>query len=170
MASAVPGFVVQLRDRSARSDEQIEPLARSLRAVAGIKLVVNRRLALASRIGADGLHAPPGELPMAAELAWRSAPAHDDTEVITARNAGATAIFVSPIFDVPGKGSPRGLGALRTARALAPQCVIIALGGIDAHRAAACYEAGANGVAVMRALLDAPDPVLVAKCLVRSSG
>lgn len=169
MAPVVPGFMVQLRDRSDRDDGEVEPLARSLRAVAGVKLVVNRRLALARRVGADGFHAPSSEL-AAPDFAWRSAPAHHDGDVVAARDAGATAIFISPIFDVPNKASTRGLEALRRARALAPRCVIVALGGIDEHRAAACYEAGADGVAVMRALLDAPDPIHVAKCLVRSGG
>ena len=45
---------------------------------------------------------------------------------------------------------------------------IVALGGIDPNTAKACFDAGANAVAVMRALLDAQSPGDVAKCLVPS--
>jgi thiamine-phosphate pyrophosphorylase len=167
-AVAAPDFAVQLRDRTERSDDSLFALASELRSVSA-HFVVNRRLALARRVGADGFHAPAGELGGARDFAWRSAPAHSDEDVPLARHAGATAVFVSPIFDTPNKGAARGVAALARARALLPRAVrVIALGGIDATNASACYEAGADDVAVMRALLDAPDPAAIAKCLVRS--
>ena len=167
-AIARPEVVVQLRDRTERSDESLLPLAEALReatARGGAKLVVNRRLALARRVSADGLHAPAGELHRAASFAWRSAPSHDDDEVRAALAAGATAVLVSPIFATPDKAPPRGVRALRAARALAPRATLVALGGVDASNATECYEAGATGVAVVRALLDAPDPAGVASAL-----
>jgi thiamine-phosphate pyrophosphorylase len=79
-------------------------------------------------------------------------------------------VLVSPIFDTPGK-VPRGVEALRTARAMRPDVSLFALGGINAANAMTCYRAGATGVAVMRALLDAADPAAVARALlVRSAG
>jgi thiamine-phosphate pyrophosphorylase len=169
-AASVPGFSVQLRDRSGRTDEELMPLASSLREIttrANGLLVVNRRLALARRALADGFHAPAADLDPARDFSWRSAPVHDDEELLAAREHGATAVFVSPIFSTSGK-TPRGTAALRTARAAAPNLEIVALGGIDSNGAKACFEAGANAVAVMRALLDAESPGEVAKCLVPS--
>jgi thiamine monophosphate synthase len=42
---------------------------------------------------------------------------------------------------------------------------VYALGGVDGPRAAACKDAGADGVAVIRALLDADDVTAVASRL-----
>lgn len=122
--------------------------------------------------------------------AWISTPAHADDDVRVARSAGATMVLVSPIFASPGKGAPRGVDALTRARARADAAVtvafagavtaaradggtaaradalaVLALGGVDASRAAACADAGADGVAVIRALLDAEDAAATARAL-----
>ncbi len=156
------GFAVQLRDRTDRSDEDLFLLAQTLREIAPL-LIVNRRFDLARRIRADGVHAPSNELERARDFSFRSAPAHSDEELQNATIA--TCALISPIFAVPGKIAARGLDAIRSARALAPAMTIVALGGIDASNARACFEAGADGVAVMRALLDASDPAEVAQRL-----
>lgn len=169
VAPAVAGFAVQLRDRSARTDDEILPFATRLREITsrhGAMLVVNRRFDLARRIGADGVHAPVAEMESESESAWwRSAPAHSDADVQRARDAGLDAVLVSPIFSVPGKALARGLGAIRAACALAPELQVIALGGVDADNAARCVGAGASGVAVIRALLDAEDPAAIVRAL-----
>ncbi|HSQ64524.1 MAG TPA: thiamine phosphate synthase [Polyangiaceae bacterium] len=167
-ARAVPGFAVQLRDRSDRSDDELLPFARRLREITsrhGATLIVNRRFELGRRVGADGVHAPVLEAEAETERTWRSAPAHSDEDVRRARDAGVDAVLVSPIFEVPGKGLARGLGAIRTACALAPELQVLALGGVNMGNAAQCVEAGASGVAVIRALLDAADPAGAARTL-----
>lgn len=90
--------------------------------------------------------------------AWISVPAHSDDDVVRARDEGATAVYVSPIFETPGKGPPRGLDAIRRARELAGPMRVYALGGIDVGSAKACIDAGADGVAVIRAVVAARDP------------
>jgi thiamine-phosphate diphosphorylase len=82
---------------------------------------------------------------------WISVPAHTDDDVDAARRDGATAVYVSPIFTTPGKGPPRGLEAIRSARTRAGSMLIYALGGVDASNAEDCVRAGADGVAVIRA-------------------
>jgi thiamine-phosphate pyrophosphorylase len=95
-----------------------------------------------------------------------SAPAHTDQDVDVAARAGAHAILVSPIWSTPNKGVPRGLEALRAARArVGGGLLVVALGGVDGSRAAACKEAGADGVAVIRALLNARDVAMEASRL-----
>ena len=155
--SSVDGFAMQLRDRTERTDEDLLPLARELRAIVPM-LIVNRRVDLARRVRADGIHGE--ELP--ADFAWRSSPAHDAKQLQNARNAGANAALVSPIFASPGKGAPRGVSALREARAMAPDMTIVALGGIDETNARACREAGADAVAVIRAIFESRDPAALA--------
>ncbi len=165
-----PRVAIQLRDRSTRTDDELFPLASRLRELTtktGATLIVNRRLELARRISADGFHAPGSDLPR--EFAWRSAPVHDDLELQTARIAGATAALLSPIFRAPGKSAPIGLGALRAARAREPDLAIYALGGVDETNARSCHEAGADGVALIRAIFEATDAARVAKCVLSTS-
>ena len=121
-------------------------------------LIVNRRVDLARRVRADGVHGE--DLP--SELAWRSSPAHDTHQLQNARISGANAALVSPIFASPDKAAPRGVSALREARAIAPEMTLVALGGIDATNARACREAGADAVAVIRAIFESSDPAAVA--------
>ena len=65
---------------------------------------------------------------------------------------------LSPMFASPRKGEPLGVARFRTLRASVPSMHVLALGGIDASNAAIAREAGADGVAVIRAVLAAPDP------------
>ena len=78
--------------------------------------------------------------------------------------------MLGPIFATPSKarlGAPLGLEPLA---AVAPVAAgrVLAIGGIDAERAAAVRAAGACGVAVIRAILDAADPGTAAAALVRA--
>jgi thiamine-phosphate pyrophosphorylase len=160
-------FIVQLRDKVSAHDER----ERAARAIleAGVRLVVNGTPEEAARLGAYGVHLP-GDAPdiesaraVLGERAWISVPAHDDAAVERAVAGGATAALVSPIFETPGKGPARGVEALTRACSIAQgRSKIIALGGIDSRRAASCLRAGADGIAVIRELFDAPDPARAA--------
>lgn len=157
---------VQLRAKATAPDEHAAA-AHALRARTGdlgMPFFVNGDLALARRVGADGVHVPVATIGRArAELgddARVTSPAHDRAELEAAIDAGASAVLVSPIFATPGKGRPRGLDALTEARAIVaaetgrPAPFLYALGGVDGANAPACRRAGADGVAVIRALLD----------------
>lgn len=156
-------LVVQFRDKVSPSEER----ARAATAImaTGARTVINGTPEEASRLGTFGVHLP-GDTPDIAharevlgDAAWVSIAAHDDDAITRAAFGGATAALVSPIYEVPGKAAPRGIEALTRARALSASRVrIIALGGIDSRRAAACVQAGADGIAVIRAIFDAPDP------------
>lgn len=175
-------FAVQLRDkvreraRVARFAERLRRVTRDVEAL----LVVNGDPALASQIGADGVHLG-REAPSVAEAraacgaaAWVSVAAHSDEAVRLAVQAGADAALVCPVFPTepvsemrlrvagprttPTK-TPRGVGAIASARALAPRPFkLFALGGVHAGNAGSCVDAGADGVALIRALLGRGDP------------
>jgi len=160
-----PRVIVQLRDKRAEDPHALESLLRVLRARTNAFLVMNTiRPGALPKIEVDGLHVPCMMQAIEAALrqhAFVSVPAHTDADVAIADRAGATAALVSPIFDVPGKGAARGVDALRSP---AVKTRLYALGGItEPSRAAACIEAGAFGIAVIRALLDARDPEEVAR-------
>jgi thiamine-phosphate pyrophosphorylase len=114
------------------------------------------------------------------EKAWVSVAAHSDDAVTAAVKHGADAALVSPIFptappvfrsetrvrvarasDAPGarEKTPRGVDALRSARAVAKDALrLYALGGVNEVNTRACLDAGADGVAVIRALLASESP------------
>ena len=173
-AAASGTLAVQVRDRGRRP----EALARELRALTrahGAMLLVNRDVALAVEIGADGVHfggdpIDPSARAALGRAAFLTVAAHTDDDVRAAISSGADAALVSPIFETPGKGSPRGANAIVRARAVAPSMPIYALGGVDASNVAACLAAGANGVAVIRAILGAADAGAAARALDASFG
>lgn len=177
VATALPpgALAVQVRDKS-RPRTELAAFAASIAIIAartGTLLVINGDPEIAHAVGAPGIHLGARTMSVAEArsrggpgVRWVSVAAHSDDDVRAASTSGADAALVSPIFAVPGKSAPRGLHALEAARALAPRSLAIyALGGIDAPRAAACRSAGAEGVAVVRALLGASDPKAEARAL-----
>jgi thiamine-phosphate pyrophosphorylase len=165
---------IHLRDKT-RVRRELRPLAARLAALSRAHealFVVNGDVELATEVGADGVHLGGDAPPIAAAReafpdGWISVAAHSDEDVGRAVASGASAVFVSPIFPTPGKGPARGIGVLESAARLARgRLAVYALGGIDVSRARACREAGAEGVAVIRALLEATDPALTAQAIV----
>jgi thiamine-phosphate pyrophosphorylase len=156
-------FAVMYRDKSSPSDER----ARAMTALVatGARTIANGTPEEALRLRAYGVHLA-GDAPDIAAAravlgddAWISIAAHDDAAVERAVAGGATAVLVSPIFDTPGKGPPRGVEALTRARAIARDRLrVIALGGVDSRRAASCARAGADGIAMIRAIFETADP------------
>jgi thiamine-phosphate pyrophosphorylase len=168
------GLLVQLRDKES-SEAELALAARALRDVTRLAravLVINGPAALALAVGADGVHLPSAAPSAGATLASCVAAArgllgesalvtaatHDDDELRAAASSGATAALVSPIFTTPGKGPARGVAAIESARAIVdasrrtPALLVYALGGVTPENAGACCAAGADGVAVIRAL------------------
>lgn len=91
---------------------------------------------------------------------------HDRAELVRACDDGLDYVTLSPVTATgskPGYGPALGVAglrdlvtALRTERADAP--AVLALGGVDADNAGYWVEAGADGVAVMGAVMRAADP------------
>jgi len=165
---------VQLRDK-VRGGRALHALAVRLAALCrefAAPFYVNDRLDVALAVGADGVHLGGASIDVAdartllGPSAFVSVAAHDPAEVERASSLGASAAIVSPIFETPGKGPARGTALLAAARARAGGLRIYALGGIDASRVAPCVAAGADGVAVVRALWSAADPGVAAFDLV----
>jgi thiamine-phosphate pyrophosphorylase len=162
---------VQLREKDLPGRALFE-LAAALREVtraAGAALFVNDRVDIALAVGADGVHlggrslAPLDAARVAPRLAI-AASTHTRPEVeaaARARGLGADVRFAvfGPVWDTPSKrpyGAPTGVEALRDAAGVG--LPLLALGGITAARVPACLQAGASGVACIRAVLEAPDP------------
>ncbi len=165
---------VQLREKDL-GGRALLALARALRqacAEAGQLLLVNDRVDVALAAGADGVHLPAAGIP-AAEARRLAGPdllvavsCHGAAEVRRARDGGADFATFGPLYDTPSKrafGPPLGLGPLREAAALG--LPLVGLGGVDAARAAEVRAAGAAGVGVVRAWLEAEDPATAVRAI-----
>ena len=146
--------VVQLRVKGAATEEVA--VAGAGFAELGVTFVVNDDVEAALALGADGVHL--GQADEGAEraraaglLLGRSA-----STLEQALAADADYLGVGPVWATPSKEDadpPIGLAGLREIAA-AVSVPVIAIGGVDATNAAQCVEAGAAGVAVVRAATD----------------
>lgn len=163
VVAATPACV-WLRGRGAGA-RAVLATARALRAVTrgeGSALVVGDRLDVAALCEADGVHLPgrgvSPEDARALTKGWLSAAIHDAAEVDAARGR-VDVMVLSPFGAVAGKGSALGAEGFAALRRRAGDCAVIALGGVTGPaEVRAALGAGADGVAVRRALLDAGDP------------
>lgn len=158
---------VQLREKDLDGRSLLQ-LARALRQVTarhGARLFVNDRADVALAAGADGVHLGASALGPADVRAFApglqiALSTHAAAEVLRHRDAPWLSFVVfGPVFETPSKrayGPPLGLSALRDA--CGAGLPVVAIGGLDGDRAPACRQAGAAGVAVIRAVFSAVDP------------
>jgi thiamine-phosphate pyrophosphorylase len=176
-AAALEGgaTVIQLRDKAATTRTLVEEglALRELTRQHGALLIVNDRVDVALAVDADGAHVGQDDLPAA--LARRllgpqrilGVSAGNLAEAEQAIAAGADYLGVGPIYPTRGKadaGPATGVALLReiAARYSTP---LVAIGGINAANAAAVIEAGACGVAVITAVVNAEDVTGAARAL-----
>ncbi len=177
--AAVAGGVtcVQLREKACGTREFIEE-ARAVQAAlrgTGVPLVINDRVDVALAVGAGGVHL--GQRDMALADARRLGPpgwivgvsAESVADAVRAEREGADYVGASPVFATPTKAdhaAPLGLAGLRAIRA-AVKLPVVAIGGIHAGNARDVIRAGADGLAVVSAIMAAGDPRAAAEALRR---
>jgi thiamine-phosphate pyrophosphorylase len=147
------GEVAVLLRRPGASDRQL--LAEAARLRGPVPLLMHRRPDLARLVGAVGVHLPERGLPIsdARRLLGPEAVVgvsrHDRAGLAAAD--GADYATLSPFFAVRGKNPPLGVVGFRAARDGAPDGLrVLALGGLTPTNARDAFEAGADGVAVLR--------------------
>lgn len=130
----------------------------------GVALWVNGRLDVALAAGC-GCHAPEAYPPVPAGLAPLSRPLHALADF--PERVQADQLLLSPVFATPGKGAPLGAEGLHRWLDALPPCSgrLLALGGITPGNAAALKHPRLAGVAVIRALWEAPEPARVVAAL-----
>lgn len=153
--------VLQLRLKDVPTDELVRrgrPF-RDLSAEHGATFVVNDDVAAAAALGADGVHL--GREDEGLERAREEGlvvglSAQTVVEAVAVDRERPDYIGAGPVWPTPTKtGAPvLGLDGLRAVCA-AVAAPVVAIGGIDATNASACIDAGAAGVAVVRASADA---------------
>ncbi|MDX9841156.1 MAG: thiamine phosphate synthase [Desulfobulbus sp.] len=175
--AAIRGGVscVQLREKGCSTREFMDEarLLKALLAGTGVPLFINDRLDVALAVGADGVHLGQNDLPivdarrLVGDRMIIGISAESVADAIRAEAEGADYIGASPVFTTPTKtdtAPPLGLAGLRAIRR-AVRLPIVAIGGIDDDNAAQVLRAGADGLAVVSAIVSAPCPRTAAAAL-----
>ena len=159
--------VIQLRDKS-RSCAELTAIGQEIAVIArkaGAVFIINDRLDVAMACGADGVHL--GQDDLRASTARQLAPpgfiigvsVGTVAEAREAEREGADYLALSPTFSTASKdnaGSGLGLHRLREIRC-AVSLPLIAIGGINRQNARDVIAAGADGIAVISAVVARPD-------------
>jgi thiamine-phosphate pyrophosphorylase len=169
---------VQLREKDLAGRALFE-LAAPLCALChryGARLLVNDRIDVALAVHADGVHLPANSFTprdarrLLGPEALIGVSTHSLDDACAAQQAGADFIVFGPLFDTPSKrafGPPVGLDALADVTR-ATSLPVVAIGGITAERAPAVQAHGTHGIAVIAAILAAPEPGAAARALRRA--
>jgi thiamine-phosphate pyrophosphorylase len=166
-AAEAGASLFQYRNKTASMKEAyVEALVlRHAAAKAGVLFIVNDRCDLALAVDADGVHLGQGDLPL--DLARKvmgpdkliGISTHNPDQVRDATAGKPDYLGFGPIFK-PGSKQDHdpvvGLEGLRAMRRLTV-LPVFAIGGIQIDQAGEVMRAGANGVAVISAILKAPD-------------
>jgi thiamine-phosphate pyrophosphorylase len=157
--------LLQYRNKHDHPPRQLSD-ARELRRLApqGARLIMNDRADLCLAAGCDGVHLGQDDLsPEAARRIvgnqlWVGVSAHSVRQVREADAGPADYIAVGPVFATTTKAAPDpviGLEGVGAARA-ATRKPLVAIGGITRANCRSVLDAGADSVAVISDLLDAP--------------
>lgn len=167
---AVEGGVtmVQLREKDIDTRTFIEEALelKALLGPLGVPLIINDRVDVALASDADGVHIGQSDMPYS--IARRllgpdriiGLSVENMDQVAQANALGVDYIGVSPVFATPTKtdtARPFGLEGLREAVNLSHHPTV-AIGGMNALTAADVMAAGTDGIAVVSAIIAAPDP------------
>jgi thiamine-phosphate pyrophosphorylase len=165
--------IVQLRVKDPFDDELLLDAARRFaRACAAHRalFILNDRPDLVAPAGADGVHVGQDDTPVAQtrEIVGRQRliglSTHSPAQIDAAGRTDADYIGVGPVHATPTKPGRPAVGtdlvAYATAHARTP---FFAIGGIDATNVTAVRAAGAQRIAVVRALTDSDDPEATAR-------
>lgn len=137
--------------------------------------IVNDHADIAKAVDADGVHLGQDDLPLhygrkimgGDKLIGIST--HSVEQAREAESAGADYIGFGPLFPTTTKeaGPHQGIEKLRLVRN-AVKVPVLAIGGIALDTIDEAMRSGADGVAVIKSVLSAPDPGAVARDLIKS--
>lgn len=175
VAAAMRGgaSMVQLREKDAPTRAFIEQ-ARALKALLaplGAPLLINDRVDVALACGADGAHVGQSDMPVEIARALLPKGAIVGLSITCAADLArpdaqaADYLGVGPIYAQTTKSDatpPLGVEGFRAVRARSDKPMMV-IGGVAPDNCAALLAAGADGLAVVSALVAAPDPEAAAR-------
>jgi thiamine-phosphate pyrophosphorylase len=165
--------IVQFRAKGLADRRFLDLAAEALAAAraGGAMLIVNDRPDVTVILGADGVHvgqedlAPRHIRPLLPAGTLLGVSTHDVGQLERAAGEPVDYVAIGPVFPTRTKADPDpvvGLEMVRRARALT-RCPLVAIGGITELSARPVVDAGADGVAVVSALLSQPDLAAAAR-------
>jgi len=167
--------VIQLRDK-VQSKKELLPIAEQLKKLCAehdVLFIMNDHFDLALAVDADGLHLGQDDLPIKVarkllpidKILGRSTRTVD--QAVAAETEGADYIAVGSMYPTPTKETAQVVGPerLRQVRQ-AVTLPLVAIGGINKDNAAEVLAAGADSLAVIRAVVQAENPEEAARQLV----
>lgn len=166
--AAIAGGVRLLQYRNKRDPrktvyDKAHALCSIVRSSGGV-FIMNDEADIAAAIDADGVHLGQDDLPLAAARTLLGGSkiigisTHSREQAQAAESGGADYIGFGPLFRTATKdaGAMQGVERLRDVRR-AVTIPILAIGGIKLETASAVIAAGADGIAVISAILGAAD-------------
>jgi thiamine-phosphate pyrophosphorylase len=169
---------VQLREKDLGAARLFE-IAVELRRLTrdhGARLLINDRIDVALAAEADGVHLGRSGLPVCqarrilGDKRLVGYSAHSAAEALQAQQDGADYVTLGPVFRTPSKeafGEPLGVAALAEASRIL-DIPVFALGGIKESSVADVLSTGIHGVALISAIVAAPDPRFETVSLLRT--
>ncbi|MEM9981767.1 MAG: thiamine phosphate synthase, partial [Bacteroidota bacterium] len=170
VAQAIKGGVsmVQLREKTASTRDfyEVALRLRQLTQAKGVPLIINDRLDIALAVEADGLHIGQQDLPFAVARRLLGDDKIIGLSVETVEQAKAAQhlpvdyLGISPVFITATKtdiASPLGLVGLKTIASFTRH-PLVGIGGIDQENVAQVIQAGAQGIAVVSAIMASLQP------------
>jgi thiamine-phosphate pyrophosphorylase len=177
LAAAGPALALHARDRRASTGAIAAVAARfvALARPAEAAVIVSGHPDVAAATGAQGVQLAGGDLSPAdarrvLARGWIGRSVHSIQEAADAKTEGADYLMVGPIYETPTHPGRPGAGPnlIRSCAQLA--LPIIAIGGISRDRIPELLEAGAYGVAAIRALWEVEDAAKAALDLLEAIG
>jgi thiamine-phosphate pyrophosphorylase len=176
LSAGVKAVQLREKDLDTRSLAELAGELLALTRKHGGLLFINDRVDLVLALGADGVHLRSNSMPIRAarrvlgphRLIGTSV--HSVDEVLKAETDGADFAVLGPVYDTPSKrayGDPIGLRPLEEASRQS-HIPVFAIGGISLPRVPEVRRAGARGVAIISAILEAAEVELTTCVLLRA--
>ena len=178
--AAVKGGVslVQLREKNSSTRDFIERAVRLKQILApyGVPLIINDRVDVALASDADGVHIGQSDMPY--PMVRRLLPSgkliglsvESPRQVLEANQYEVDYIAASPVFATATKTNTLtewGIEGLRWIKSVSTH-FLVGIGGIHVGNIASLFEAGADGVAVVSAIITSSDPEKAASSLLQA--
>jgi thiamine-phosphate pyrophosphorylase len=161
---------IQLREKRAAPREFYADAEKALEIArrGDAKIIINDRVDIALALKADGVHLGQDDLPpaKAREILGRRAiigfSTHSVRQAVEAVKMPIDYVAVGPVYATQTKENPDdvvGLDGVREARAAISDFPLVAIGGIAAKNFRAVFEAGADSLAIVKAVLSPPERI-----------
>ena len=171
-----PGVALHLRGRqlTGRELHSRAVACRRVADVSGSLVMINDRVDVALAAGCGGVQAGARSLPvedirrLADGRLLIGGSVHSREEALAVVENGADFILAGTLYSTPSHPDVAPAGAARVRALAALGMPVIGIGGITATRVSEVVAAGAHGVAVIRAVWDAPNPTAAAAVLLEA--